>query len=74
MRMAARPCQTVPPHQQVPSDWIPEMTRFVISASPKATSTWLRTTSLSTSYPADCNPSAKRLAWRQLRSTSSATP
>ena len=27
IRMAVRPCQTVPPHQHVPSPWIVSMTR-----------------------------------------------
>jgi hypothetical protein len=27
IRMAVCPCQTVPPHQQVPSSWISEITR-----------------------------------------------
>src|SRR6185312_44561 len=39
MRMAVRPCHTVPPHQQVPSFCKAVMTRRVRSASPKATST-----------------------------------
>ena len=26
MRIAVRPCHTVPPHQHVPSDWMPAMT------------------------------------------------
>ena len=60
MRMAVRPCQTVPPHQQVPSCWIASITRCVFSASPNETRTWLSCTSLSTSYPAAVNPSAKR--------------
>ena len=39
MRMAVRPCHTVPPHQQVPSACNAAITRWVRSASPKATST-----------------------------------
>jgi len=35
-RMAARPRQTVPPHQQVPSSWMPAITRRVVSSSPEA--------------------------------------
>ncbi len=46
MRIARRPCQTVPPHQQVPSRWISSITRAVDSSSPKETSTWFSTTSL----------------------------
>ena len=35
IRIAARPCQTVPPSQQVPSAWTRAMTsRVVASASP----------------------------------------
>ena len=45
-RIAVWPCHTVPPHQQVPSSWIPLMTRLVVAASPKDTSTWLSTTAL----------------------------
>ena len=30
MRIAVRPCQTVPPHQQVPSSWIAAITRRVV--------------------------------------------
>ena len=30
MRMAARPRQVVPPHQQVPASWISAMTRRVL--------------------------------------------
>ncbi len=39
IRIAARPCHCVPPHQQVPSSCTPAMTRWVSSASPKDTST-----------------------------------
>ena len=39
MRMAVRPCQVVGPHQQVPSCWIRSITRSVVPASPKETST-----------------------------------
>ncbi len=48
MRVAVWPCQTVPPHQHVPSDWICAIARWVVSASPNDTSTWLRTTSFNT--------------------------
>src|SRR5215510_5320876 len=74
MRIAARPCHTVPPHQQVPSAWIASITRRVVSSSPKETSAWLSTTSFSISYPAARNPSAKRDAWRQHLSIRSASP
>src|SRR6266567_7013357 len=47
-RMAVRPCQAVGPHQQVPSRWIAAITESVRAAFPKSTTTWLRTTSLST--------------------------
>ena len=46
MRIAVRPCQTVPPHQHVPSAWTPAITRSVSAGSPNETSTWLSTTSL----------------------------
>lgn len=39
MRMALCPCHSVPPHQQVPSDWMAAITRRVSSALPKETST-----------------------------------
>src|SRR5436190_1723717 len=74
MRMAVCPCQIVPPHQQVPSAWIAAITRLVVSASPNDTSTWLSTTSFSTLQPAAASPSAKRRAWRQVRSIRSANP
>jgi hypothetical protein len=60
MRIAVWPCQTVPPHQQVPSRWIPAITRRVRSGSPKDTSTWFSTTSFSTRYRAAAKPSAKQ--------------
>ena len=39
IRMAVRPCQTVTPHQHVPSAWTPSMTFFVRSGSPNETRT-----------------------------------
>ena len=45
IRMAVRPCQTVPPHQQVPSACTASMTRCVVSGAPNDTSTWFSTTS-----------------------------
>ena len=39
MRIAVRPCQTVPPHQHVPSACTPAMTRCVSAGSPNETST-----------------------------------
>ena len=74
MRIAARPFQCVPPHQQVPSRCTPRMTSVVTRSSPNATSTWLSTTSLRISKPASRSPAANRRAWRQLRSTSSSRP
>ena len=50
------------------------MTASVRGASPNATTTWLSTTSLSTSWPAAAIPAAKRRASRQVLSTSSARP
>jgi len=34
IRIAVCPCQTVPPHQHVPSAWIASMTLCVVSAGP----------------------------------------
>jgi hypothetical protein len=39
MRIALRPFQTVPPHQQVPSACTASMTLVLISSPPKQTST-----------------------------------
>ena len=46
MRIAGRPCQTVVPHQQVPSAWIASITRRLRAASPTLTITWFSTTSV----------------------------
>ena len=81
-RIAATPCQVVPPSQQVPSRCTAAITSRVrasaASSSPPAvnrTRTWLRTTSLRISTP---GPSASRSAIRrartQDRSISSARP
>ena len=59
-RISRRPRQVVPPSQQVPSRCTPSMTRSVRASSPKPTSTWLRTTSLTTSAPPAASPSANR--------------
>src|SRR5882762_3703687 len=48
MRIAVWPCQTVPPHQQVPSSCTRAITSSVRSELPNDTKTWLSTTSLST--------------------------
>ena len=74
MRIAARPLQKVPPHQQVPSRCTLRITSAVVASSPNATSTWLSTTSLRISHPDSRSRSANRRAWRQLCSTSSSTP
>src|SRR5207244_13196537 len=74
MRIAVRPCHTVPPHQHVPSSWIPAITRRVVSGEPNDTSTWLSTTSFRTSKPAAESPSANRAAQWQQRSINSASP
>ena len=74
IRIASRPCQRVPPHQQMPSACTAAMTCAVRASSPKATSTWLSATSLSTSWPASARPRAMREACRQQRSTRSARP
>src|SRR3546814_6191909 len=68
IRIAARPFQVVPPHQQVPSSWIAAMTRCVRASSPKATTTWFSTTSLRISAPPALSSPAICRAWRQLRS------
>ena len=73
-RMAVRPRQAVGPHQQVPSRWIAAMTDSVRAAFPKSTTTWLRTTSLSTLNPAWRMPSAKRRASWHVLPTRAATP
>ena len=72
--IAVWPCQTVPPHQQVPSAWISEITRRVSSGLPNETSTWFKTTSLSTAKPAARKRSANNRACRQLRSIISRRP
>ena len=45
MRIAVWPCQTVEPHQQVPSACRRATVRRVFSGVPNDTSTWLITTS-----------------------------
>ena len=74
MRIAVCPCHTVPPHQQVPSSCSAAITRSVASASPNDTSTWFSATSFNTRCPAASSPAANRRAWRQVRSSISATP
>jgi hypothetical protein len=83
IRIAPRPCQTVPPAQHVPSRWIAAITAAVRSSalrsssvgSAKRTRTWLRTTSLRIVTPgAAASRSAIRRASAQHRSTSWATP
>src|SRR3546814_14109825 len=62
IRIAARPFQVVPPHQQVPSSWIAAMTRCVRASSPKATNTWFRSdgggvgTQCGSTLKARCSP------------------
>src|SRR5262245_57280826 len=46
MRIAVRFCQTVTPHQQVPSACTASITRRVRSGPPNDTRTWFKTTSL----------------------------
>src|ERR1700675_319260 len=48
MRIAVCPCQTVPPHQHVPSPWTRAITSRVRSGLPNDTKTWLSTVSFST--------------------------
>ena len=40
IRVAVRPCQTVPPHQQTPPACKPSITARVTSGAPKDTSSW----------------------------------
>jgi hypothetical protein len=51
MRMVARPRQTVPPHQHVPSSWMFRMVSRVDSSDPNDTGTWFSTTSFRISNP-----------------------
>jgi HD-GYP domain-containing protein (c-di-GMP phosphodiesterase class II) len=81
MRMAVRPCQRVPPSQQVPSACTRAMVASVraspsslTAAPPTRASTWLSVTSLSTASPPACSRSAIRRASAQQRSTSATTP
>ncbi len=80
-RIAARPCQVVPPTQHVPSAWTRAMTsRTCASASmpggeSNATNTWFNTTSFSTrTFGAAASVAAMRRAWRAQPSTSAAIP
>src|SRR5207237_465100 len=52
MRIAGRPCHSVPPHQQAPSDCTFAITARVTAGAPNDTSTWLITTSFRISWPA----------------------
>src|SRR6266567_4967892 len=74
IRIAVWSCQTVDPHQQVPSAWMRSMVLSVFSGDPNETSTWLMTTSLRTLYPAARSPSAKRRACAEVRSTIAPSP
>ena len=66
---------TVPPAQHVPSRCTAAITARVRSSSPKRTSTWFSTTSLTISTSAaPRSRSAMRRARRQWRSTSSSSP
>ena len=66
MRIAACPCHTVLPIQQVPS-----FCTVATISGVAFTSTWFSTTSFKTN---PFSPAAKRAARRQMRSTRSATP
>src|SRR2546429_3439082 len=72
--IAVSPCQTVPPHQHVPSSWTRRITSRVTSGRLKDTNTWLITTSFSTSKPAFRSPWANRCAWAHVRSISAHSP
>ena len=74
IRIASRSCHCVPPHQHTPAACTAAMTRVVWRSSPNDTRTWLRSTWLSTWYPAAVSPWASRVACRQQRSTRSARP
>src|SRR5436853_139332 len=67
MRIAVWPCQSVPPHQQVPSLWTRAITSRVRSALPKDTSTWFSTTSFSIRCPLCARPWANRSPSRSRR-------
>src|SRR4030095_3314978 len=70
IRISRRPCQVVPPIQQVPSRWMPSITRSVRSSPPNPTRTWLSTTSFAIVTPSMAPSSyAKRRASAQQRST-----
>ena len=76
IRIAARPCQSVAPSQQVPSACTRLTTsRVVSSSSSKRTRTWLRTTSLRISTRG-CAPStdAKVQGVRRLNELIAAEP
>src|SRR3546814_11987789 len=68
IRIAARPFQVVPPHQQVPSSWIAAMTRCVRASSPKATTTWLSPTSLRLPAPPALKHGSRSCRERVLQS------
>ena len=61
IRIAVRPCHSVPPHQHVPSCWMRAITARVRSGEPNDTSTWLMTTSLRISWPASRSACANLL-------------
>src|SRR4051794_31556788 len=74
IRIACSPSQSVPLSQHVPSCCTRAITSRVCSPSPNRTSTWLRTTSLSTVAPPASSAAAKRRAFEQHRSIISAMP
>ena len=76
IRMSRWPCQVVEPIQHWPERCTASMTRSVVaSSSPNRTSTWFKTTSLTTQMPSMAvSWVAKRRARTQQRSTSSAMP
>ena len=74
--MSRWPCQAVEPIQHWPERCTAAMTRSVVaSSSPNRTSTWFKTTSLTTQMPSmAASWAAKRRARPQQRSASSVTP
>ena len=75
IRIAWRPCHVEPLIHATPLACTAFSAARVRSSDSKRKSTWLSTTSLSSSAPgSSAIPAAKRAAWSQQRSTSSAIP
>ena len=75
MRMAVRPCQTVPPHQHVPSSCIAAMTRRVRSGVAEGDEDLIQHDLVEDRRSQRrADPQRSRVAWRQLRSIISPAP